>query len=81
MVDRMIAAVAWRTNASLLAIDADLRYVARVTGINLDDASLQFPWVGIEKPDTLDCDWHKILIKHDPYARHGAGVDRATPAP
>ncbi len=43
MVDCMIAAVAWRTGASLLANDADLRHVARVIGINLDDASLQAP--------------------------------------
>ncbi|MDQ2742267.1 MAG: PIN domain nuclease [Chloroflexota bacterium] len=43
MVDCMIAAVAWRTGASLLANDADLRDVARVTGIHLDDASLGAP--------------------------------------
>lgn len=42
-VDCVIAAVAWRAGASLLVNDADLRYVAQVTGISLDDASLQLP--------------------------------------
>ena len=36
MVDCMIAAVAWRHEASLLAQDADLRRVAEVMGIELD---------------------------------------------
>jgi predicted nucleic acid-binding protein len=43
LVDCMIAAVAWRTGASLLANDADLHRVARVVGIDLDDASLRVP--------------------------------------
>jgi predicted nucleic acid-binding protein len=41
MIDCMIAAVAWRTGATLLAWDADLDRVARVIGIELDDASLR----------------------------------------
>ena len=41
MLDCMIAAVAWRSDASLLAWDADLDRVARVVGIDLDDASLR----------------------------------------
>lgn len=40
MVDCMIASVAWRREATLLAHDADLDRVARVIGIGLDDASL-----------------------------------------
>jgi predicted nucleic acid-binding protein len=40
MVDCMIAAVAWRREAALLAHDVDLHRVARVVGIELDDASL-----------------------------------------
>lgn len=40
MIDCMIAAVAWRANATLLAHDADLGRVARVIGIDLDAASL-----------------------------------------
>jgi predicted nucleic acid-binding protein len=36
MVDCMIAAVAWRTGAGLLAADADLERVAAVMGIDLD---------------------------------------------
>lgn len=40
MVDCMIAAVARRTGASLLARDADLVRVARVAGITLDAATL-----------------------------------------
>jgi len=40
MVDCMIAAVAWRLNASLLARDADLEHVARVIGIELEGGSL-----------------------------------------
>jgi len=43
LVDCMIAAVAWRTGASLLANDADLFRVAQVIGIDLDDASLRVP--------------------------------------
>lgn len=38
MVDCMIAAVALRQNASLLALDADLHRVADVVGITLDKA-------------------------------------------
>lgn len=41
MVDCMIAAVAWRRGAALLAYDADLDRVARVIGIDLDEASLR----------------------------------------
>lgn len=41
MVDCMIAAVAWRRGASLLAHDADLDRVAHVVGIDLDEASLR----------------------------------------
>lgn len=41
MVDCMIASVAWRTRATLLAHDADIDRVARVTGLQLDDASLR----------------------------------------
>jgi predicted nucleic acid-binding protein len=40
MVDCMIAAVAWRHGAAMLACDADLTRVGRVVGIELDDASL-----------------------------------------
>ena len=40
MVDCMIAAVAWRHAAALLAQDADLSRVAGVVGIELDSASL-----------------------------------------
>jgi hypothetical protein len=40
MVDCMIASVAWRWHATLLAYDADLDRVARVVGIGLDEASL-----------------------------------------
>lgn len=39
MVDCMIAAVAWRQRAALLAHDADMDHVARVVGIELDVAS------------------------------------------
>ena len=38
IVDCMIAAVAWRRGATLLANDTDLDHVARVVGIDLDDA-------------------------------------------
>jgi predicted nucleic acid-binding protein len=41
MIDCMIAAVAWRTRATLLAHDADLDRVARVIEIELDHASLR----------------------------------------
>lgn len=41
MIDCMIASVAWRRGAALLAHDADLERVARVVGIDLDDASLR----------------------------------------
>jgi predicted nucleic acid-binding protein len=40
MVDCMIAAVAWRSGASLLAQDIDLVRVAEVVGIELDEASI-----------------------------------------
>jgi len=40
MVDCMIASVARRHEATLLAADADLSRVARVVGIDLDEASL-----------------------------------------
>jgi predicted nucleic acid-binding protein len=39
MIDCLIAAVAWRRQATLLAHDADLSRVARVIGIQLDAAS------------------------------------------
>jgi hypothetical protein len=39
MVDCMIASVALRNGATLLAADADLSRVASVVGIDLDDAS------------------------------------------
>jgi len=39
IVDCMIAAVAWRRGATLLANDTDLDRVARVVGIDLDDAA------------------------------------------
>ncbi len=41
MIDCMIAAVAWRRDAVLLAHDADLDRVARVMKLELDDASLR----------------------------------------
>lgn len=41
MVDCMIAAVAWRHRATLLAHDADMERVAGVVGIELDEASLR----------------------------------------
>jgi predicted nucleic acid-binding protein len=40
MVDCMIATVAWRHEATLLAADADLARIAGVIGIELDGASL-----------------------------------------
>lgn len=39
LVDCMIAAVAWRHQATLLACDADLHHVARIIGIGLDESS------------------------------------------
>ena len=41
MVDCMIAAVAWRRGAAILAHDADLDRVARVIGIEVDETSLR----------------------------------------
>lgn len=40
MIDCLIASVAWRTEAAVLAHDADLSRVARTIGIELDRASL-----------------------------------------
>ena len=40
MVDCMIAAVAWRSGATLLAYDVDMARVAQVMRIDFDDASL-----------------------------------------
>ena len=39
LIDCMIAAVAWRYDATLLTCDADLRHVARIMGIGLDESS------------------------------------------
>jgi predicted nucleic acid-binding protein len=39
LLDCMIAAVAWRQQATLLTCDADLEHVARVAGIELDGSS------------------------------------------
>ncbi len=41
LLDCMIAAVAWRRGAMLLAHDADLGRVAGVIGLKLDEASLR----------------------------------------
>lgn len=41
MIDCMIASVAWRRGATLLCYDADLDRVARVIGVDLDEASLR----------------------------------------
>ena len=41
MLDCMIAAVAWRSGATLLAHDVDMNRVADVIGIDLDAASLR----------------------------------------
>lgn len=41
LIDRIIAAVAWRRNATLLSHDADLGRVAKVVGIERDKASLR----------------------------------------
>ncbi len=40
MVDCLIASVARRHEATLLAADSDLSRVARIVGIDLDDASI-----------------------------------------
>lgn len=39
MIDCMIAAVAWRSGATLLCRDVDLERIATVIGIQLDEAS------------------------------------------
>jgi predicted nucleic acid-binding protein len=41
MVDCLIAAVAWRHGASLLAQDVDLQRLGQIVGIELDETSLQ----------------------------------------
>lgn len=41
MIDCMIAAVAWRSGASVLASDADFGRLALVAGVDLDEASLR----------------------------------------
>jgi predicted nucleic acid-binding protein len=41
MLDCMIAAVAWRADAALLAYDADMDRVASVIGLELDRGSLR----------------------------------------
>ena len=41
IVDCMIASVAWRRGAVLLTSDADLDRIARVIGIDLDEATLR----------------------------------------
>ncbi len=41
LIDCMIASVARRNQAAMLAADTDLSRVARVVGIDLDDASIQ----------------------------------------
>lgn len=41
MVDCMIAAVAWRCEATLLSWDVDMARVAGVVGVSLDEASLR----------------------------------------
>lgn len=43
MVDCMIAAVAWRRGATVLAYDSDIDRVARVVSVQLDEASLRAP--------------------------------------
>jgi len=43
MLDCMIAAVAWRHGATMLAHDSDLDRVASVLGIDRDEASLRAP--------------------------------------
>jgi predicted nucleic acid-binding protein len=39
MIDCMIAAVAWRRGAALLALDSDLERVARLIGIPIDHSA------------------------------------------
>lgn len=41
LIDCLIAAVAWRTGASLLAADVDLARIAEVIGIPVDPASVR----------------------------------------
>jgi predicted nucleic acid-binding protein len=41
MIDCMITAVAWRSGASVLAWDADFDRVARLIGVDVDEASLR----------------------------------------
>jgi predicted nucleic acid-binding protein len=41
LIDCMIASVAWRTGASLLAHDSDLSRIAHVIGIDLERGSLR----------------------------------------
>jgi len=41
MIDCMIASVAWRRGATLLAYDADMDRVSRVIGVEIDNASLR----------------------------------------
>jgi predicted nucleic acid-binding protein len=41
LLDCMVAAVAWRTGASMLSHDADLDRMAKVIGLAMDDASLR----------------------------------------
>lgn len=41
LIDCMVAAVAWRRGATLLAHDGDLDRVAGVVGIEMDEASLR----------------------------------------
>jgi predicted nucleic acid-binding protein len=41
MVDCMIAAVAWRHGASLLARDSDIEHLAQIVGVELDQAARQ----------------------------------------
>lgn len=41
LIDCMIASVALRTRAVLLACDADMNRVARVVGVEMDEASLR----------------------------------------
>lgn len=43
MIDCMIAAVAWRHKATLLAYDSDMNRVARVIELEMDGASLRPP--------------------------------------
>lgn len=43
MIDCLVASVAWRHGAALLSHDVDLDRVARVVGIDLDEASLRAP--------------------------------------